>query len=126
MVFKKNVYLHFIGDTYTHLFFNLFLAIFLLPVGLVIWGINYLLWRNYKVILEEQKIIIESGLFAKSREVIPLSKIQKIRSISLPFIQTIGSIVLETGNESDIRLSHLNNYNKLYEELEKVTVSKKD
>ena len=84
----------------------------------------YFSWKNYKVYLEDNKLVLEYGVFSSHKEQINIDKIQKIRS-SRSLIQKIfknlGNISLETGNDLTIELENLNEYQSLQVELEKRT-----
>ena len=94
----------------------------LLPIGYAI--LAYFRWKNYRIILEDNKLVLEYGVFSKHREQIIITKIQKIR-LSRSFVQSVfsnlGSISLETGNDLTITLDNIEFYQKLFDELEKRT-----
>jgi uncharacterized membrane protein YdbT with pleckstrin-like domain len=106
------------------IFFMLFLLssplMVVIPLGYA--GYVYLSWKNYKVRIEDNKVILEYGVLSSHKEQIKIDKIQKIRT-SRTLIQKIfknlGTISLETGNDLTVYLENIQNYQTLHLELEK-------
>lgn len=104
------------------MFFPNSLMVILFPFVLV--GIRYVQWVNYKVTLDQNKLVLAHGIFTRHHEQIRIDKIQKIKMVHhithWPFAR-VGNIQIETGNELTINLENIENYKELYYELEKLT-----
>lgn len=82
--------------------------------------IRLLEYQAYIISLENDQLVIKFGVINHHTEVVKLSKIQKVRVVRRiiywPFT-SVGDVVVETGNDSNIVLKRIDRYLELHQSL---------